>query len=174
MGDTDCPNGGVLVETGIDENGNGVLDAAEVEDTPKVCNGKDGNDGAAGTSGPVGAPGLETLVVLGRVMWSPLPTMMPRRIAGVIPRISPATFPSITRRSTAMAMPGWLGPRMVGSGRVAIVISGAWSTCLGGQLAMDWAGNAAVVWNQVNGSGMDVWGQAGGGRHIVASRRPAQ
>jgi len=38
-GDVDCPNGGILVETGIDENANGVLDATEVDTSKKVCNG---------------------------------------------------------------------------------------------------------------------------------------
>ena len=34
---TDCPNGGVLVELGIDANGNGVLDRNEVRGTEAVC-----------------------------------------------------------------------------------------------------------------------------------------
>lgn len=45
VGDTDCPYGGVLVETGIDENGNGVLDSTEVDESQKVCNGAPGSDG---------------------------------------------------------------------------------------------------------------------------------
>ncbi len=44
-GDTDCPFGGSLVETGIDENGNGLLDNNEVDNTEKVCNGADGSNG---------------------------------------------------------------------------------------------------------------------------------
>ena len=39
--DPDCPNGGILVETGIDTNGNGVLDNDEVDNAEKVCNGID-------------------------------------------------------------------------------------------------------------------------------------
>ena len=50
-GDTDCPNGGILVETGIDENGNGLLDDNEVDKTEKVCNGQDGADGGDGSNG---------------------------------------------------------------------------------------------------------------------------
>ena len=38
-GDTDCPNGGALVESGIDENKNGLLDSEEVDSREKVCNG---------------------------------------------------------------------------------------------------------------------------------------
>ncbi len=50
-GDTDCPNGGILVESGIDENGNGQLDDNEVDKTEKVCNGQDGADGSDGSNG---------------------------------------------------------------------------------------------------------------------------
>jgi hypothetical protein len=39
-----CPNGGVLVESGIDEDGNGVLDPAEVDVSQEVCHGTDGAD----------------------------------------------------------------------------------------------------------------------------------
>ena len=50
-GDADCPNGGILVETGIDENGNGLLDDNEVDKTEKVCNGGDGVGGQDGSNG---------------------------------------------------------------------------------------------------------------------------
>lgn len=53
VGSTQCPNGGILVKTGIDTNGNGALDASEVLATEAVCN------GAAGTTG---ATGLNALV----------------------------------------------------------------------------------------------------------------
>jgi len=43
--DSDCPDGGILVETGIDENGNGVLDNSEVDSKEKVCNGSAGVNG---------------------------------------------------------------------------------------------------------------------------------
>ncbi len=36
-GDTDCPNGGVLIERGIDLNEDGVLDSSEANVTEKVC-----------------------------------------------------------------------------------------------------------------------------------------
>jgi hypothetical protein len=42
---TECPNGGVKITVGHDDNGNGTLDAVEVESTSVVCNGKDGKDG---------------------------------------------------------------------------------------------------------------------------------
>ena len=64
-GDQDCPNGGILIETGIDENGNGILDVPdEVDDTHKICNGTDGKDG---TDGSPGAPGINALVSVERV-----------------------------------------------------------------------------------------------------------
>ncbi|MBA1145775.1 PD40 domain-containing protein [Ectothiorhodospiraceae bacterium WFHF3C12] len=37
-----CPTGGVQIESGIDENANGVLDASEVDETAVVCNGDAG------------------------------------------------------------------------------------------------------------------------------------
>jgi len=40
-----CPNGGITVQSGIDTNGNGVLDPSEVTSTQYVCN---GSTGAAG------------------------------------------------------------------------------------------------------------------------------
>ncbi|MCP4130957.1 MAG: hypothetical protein GY754_08245 [bacterium] len=41
---THCPNGGVSIDSGIDENGDGVLDPDEVDNTDYVCNGEDGAD----------------------------------------------------------------------------------------------------------------------------------
>ncbi len=38
-----CPNGGIKIENGLDENGNGVLDEAEVISSTFLCNGVDGN-----------------------------------------------------------------------------------------------------------------------------------
>ncbi len=42
-----CPNGGIAVQSGIDKNGNGVLDPAEVTNTQYVCNGAAGASGTA-------------------------------------------------------------------------------------------------------------------------------
>ncbi|WP_320822012.1 carboxypeptidase regulatory-like domain-containing protein, partial [Reinekea sp.] len=47
----DCPTGGVTLDAGIDENGNGQLDASEVDLSQDVCNGADGTDGTDGTDG---------------------------------------------------------------------------------------------------------------------------
>lgn len=59
-----CPAGGVAVKSGIDANGNGTLEDAEVTTTSYVCNGAAGDAGAqgpAGSSGPAGAQSLVTL-----------------------------------------------------------------------------------------------------------------
>ncbi|NOZ24932.1 MAG: Ig-like domain-containing protein, partial [Nitrospirae bacterium] len=57
-----CTAGGVKIETGLDENLNGVLDPEEVQDTRYVCDGTDGTDGADGADGENGTDGLNTLV----------------------------------------------------------------------------------------------------------------
>lgn len=41
----DCASGGIAVETAIDVNGDGILDASEIDTTEIVCDGKDGLDG---------------------------------------------------------------------------------------------------------------------------------
>ena len=43
-GDPNCPEGGVLIESGIDLDDNGVLDASEIDHSSYVCNGQDGQD----------------------------------------------------------------------------------------------------------------------------------
>ena len=51
----ECPNGGVVIEYGIDSNGNSVLDRNEVHGTDVVCHGQNGIDGQIGTNGHDGA-----------------------------------------------------------------------------------------------------------------------
>ena len=55
-----CTTGGIKVESGLDANNNGILDAAEVNAllTTYVCNGLTGPSGAQGTQGLTGATGL--------------------------------------------------------------------------------------------------------------------
>lgn len=62
--DPDCPTGGIQVETGIDENGNGFLDDEEVDKTEKVCNGSIGPPGADGAGGADGMDGSNAVVRL--------------------------------------------------------------------------------------------------------------
>ena len=49
-----CPNGGVLLHHGVDENGDGTLDQAEVDQIYPVCNGVDGMNGTDGSDGAAG------------------------------------------------------------------------------------------------------------------------
>ena len=43
-----CPAGGLLIQTGVDDNANGTLDPDEVDSEVYACNGVDGVDGADG------------------------------------------------------------------------------------------------------------------------------
>jgi hypothetical protein len=49
-----CAAGGKKIQTGLDANGNGTLDAGEVAATSYVCNGATGANGAAGADGKSG------------------------------------------------------------------------------------------------------------------------
>ena len=57
-----CVNGGTLIETGIDDNGDGVLSSSEVDDFVFVCNGDDGADGSDGSDGANGSSTTTMLV----------------------------------------------------------------------------------------------------------------
>ena len=46
-----CPTGGTRIDTGIDDNGNSILEGGEIDDTIFICNGEDGSDGADGANG---------------------------------------------------------------------------------------------------------------------------
>ncbi len=63
-GDATCAQGGILVETGIDENRNGLLDPDEVDTSEKVCNGLPGADGMNGADGAPGVDGRDSLVAM--------------------------------------------------------------------------------------------------------------
>lgn len=54
----ECPSGGVRIDSGIDINENGSLDAAEIQQTSFVCNGADGQDGQDGQDGNDGLSAL--------------------------------------------------------------------------------------------------------------------
>ena len=54
----DCPDGGYMIEEGLDANNNGIIDLIEIELTFYVCNGADGSGGGTGgTTGPTGPAG---------------------------------------------------------------------------------------------------------------------
>jgi len=48
---SNCPSGGARIDSGIDGNNNGVLDASEITSTQYVCNGAAGSNGANGSNG---------------------------------------------------------------------------------------------------------------------------
>lgn len=52
-----CSNGGARLDSGLDGNGNGVLDSAEISATRYACNGAIGATGASGANGATGAAG---------------------------------------------------------------------------------------------------------------------
>lgn len=54
---TNCELGGVRIDTGIDADGNGTLEAGEVTSTEYICNGEAGDAGETGETGEAGGDG---------------------------------------------------------------------------------------------------------------------
>jgi len=61
-GSLGCEFGGAQIDTGFDQNENGILDSSEVTETKIICNGTDGTNGTNGTNGATGANGLNSLI----------------------------------------------------------------------------------------------------------------
>jgi collagen triple helix repeat protein len=59
-----CPEGGKRIDTGFDDNDNGLLDANEVEASAYICDGVDGRLGPTGPAGPTGVAGPTGLSAL--------------------------------------------------------------------------------------------------------------
>ncbi len=59
-----CPTGGILIETGLDVNENGELDADEVSSTNFICNGLNGIDGTNGYNSLVTTTEIEGGVII--------------------------------------------------------------------------------------------------------------
>jgi ELWxxDGT repeat protein len=57
LGNSTCPNGGTALSSGLDLNGDGLLDVSEVTTTSAVCNGTIGANGANGADGSSGVDG---------------------------------------------------------------------------------------------------------------------
>jgi len=55
--DAQCTNGGISISSGIDKNGNGILDDTEVSSTGIICNGTIGPQGVTGLAGLQGPKG---------------------------------------------------------------------------------------------------------------------
>jgi hypothetical protein len=59
-----CPGGGKRVDTGFDDNDNGVLDALEIDATVYICDGAAGPTGAPGPVGDAGPRGLRAITAM--------------------------------------------------------------------------------------------------------------
>ena len=68
-----CVAGGVRIKSGLDTNGNGVLEDSEVKDAVFACNGVPGLPGTSGTPGMAGTPG-EVIASLVRTGSEPVGT----------------------------------------------------------------------------------------------------
>ena len=56
---SDCPDGGIEISFGLDDNSDGSLSSLEVDGSSVVCNGADGQDGQDGTDGQDGQDGQD-------------------------------------------------------------------------------------------------------------------
>lgn len=56
---SDCPNGGVTILSGIDDNGDGILQDDEEDSAFHACDGADGQDGNNGADGADGQDGAD-------------------------------------------------------------------------------------------------------------------
>ena len=54
---SDCANGGTLIHSGLDTDGDGTLSTSEITATQAVCNGAAGADGSNGANGADGSNG---------------------------------------------------------------------------------------------------------------------
>ena len=59
---SNCADGGLKIEVGVDGNGNGALDSNEVSYTEYVCNGADGQNGQNGADGANGSASPNTML----------------------------------------------------------------------------------------------------------------
>ncbi len=58
-----CPNGGVIITSGLDENSNSILDPSEIANTNTVCHGSRGSNGTDGADGTNGTDALVSITV---------------------------------------------------------------------------------------------------------------
>ena len=59
---SNCADGGLKIEVGVDDNGNGALDSNEIDYTEYVCNGADGQNGQNGADGANGSASPNTML----------------------------------------------------------------------------------------------------------------
>ncbi len=160
-GDADCPNGGILVETGIDENKNGVLDDSEVDNSNKLCNGLDGADGsngADGTDGVDGNDGADGLNALVSMTLEPAGANCPYKGIRIDSGqdannngvLDPAEI-SDTRYVCNLidGQIGWQVAERIETDNAGDVHAP--------QIALDANGNALAVWRRYDGSRYNIW-----------------
>lgn len=61
---SNCPNGGVTIESGVDSNQDHVIQTSELTSTQFVCNGLNGNDGTNGLNGSDGISNFKALLLI--------------------------------------------------------------------------------------------------------------
>ncbi len=61
---SNCPNGGVTIESVVDSNQDHVLQTSELTSTQFVCNGLNGNDGTNGLNGSDGISNFKALLLI--------------------------------------------------------------------------------------------------------------
>ena len=59
---SNCADGGLKIEVGLDDNNDGSLQASEVDQTQYVCDGADGANGTAGVNGTNGSASQNTML----------------------------------------------------------------------------------------------------------------
>jgi hypothetical protein len=196
VGDIDCPNGGVLVESGIDENLNGLLDDIEVDDSQKVCNGLNShnslitlNQEAAGANCPYGGIRIDSgldindngildageidnneyvcNLIDGSVGWQ-VATLVELSNAGNArdPQIS---FNSNSNAHAVWSLIGniWSNQYVAneGWGRPVLLESNDTGEAIEPQISTDNQGNALAVWSQWDGNRYTIWSN----RFVLAS-----
>lgn len=73
--DSECPNGGVRIKTGIDTNENGELEESEVQITEVVCNGSDGSTGT-NSNCSIAASGTSSASLAGLMLYILIPAVV--------------------------------------------------------------------------------------------------
>jgi len=74
---SDCPDGGIEISYGLDDNSDGTLSSLEVDGTSIVCNGSDGQDGSDGTDGTDGGSNVVVLMESLSILNPQLKSVMP-------------------------------------------------------------------------------------------------
>jgi len=157
-GDATCAFGGILVETGIDENSNGVLDVSEVDASEKVCNGAPGTNGATGTNGAPGTNGGNGLNSLITLNTEPSGVNCPSggmRIDAGIDTNNNGTLDTTEITQTGFVCSGSNGS--IGWQVAELIESDNAGSAFVPQIAVGASGDAVAVWSQFDGTFQSIW-----------------